>query len=668
MLTFLNTRPHVTVSLFRCDDPGEIAAELVSKLEALSDTLPTAPAAEEGEAAIKLLEAYVDDNLSAAGGWYRIEKPPSWFRLAPKIAASGPADEDVDEPEPELDEALVINDVQNHLVVVASYKTYIGIFASQDAMRQRLAELVEFGSAGTEDGSVSISRTGEPIDRIAIENAFVRGKTKSAWLEGLHVSTDLKADRKILSGPNLRYALDHFDDQTFSYSAAISELNRAGQVKRVGVSHSKGTLWTKSTKQFAEFAAEIRLLVDALEAGESDAPTTSELERAGLPIVARPAVTENLKNLDDGFDVGYEAPTTQEETLLAGEIVEVEQIDDWQRNGSFLVDETATSSNKNKAQIVAKAMFDGEHIATIRLEPIKRNDTSVEILHRVENYQVRKDDMRMVFLDRSLMKRNSNLTLRYGSGHVVQKGVLFSLQFKDVIFEDWRWSKFAPASDGKTYKVKDEKPTRTSKGKKVYAPDLIGKSDSLFCYVRNNVANLIGRDTSPVKDWHLLCDDGSGEIADFIALSPTKRFVTFVHVKANSKGSASTISVTPFSEVVSQATKNLRNFDQALLSEGIRTRTTDNNKGLVWRHDGAAITREDFCTLLDQFRPNADRHVIILQPRINEGTWNKAVSNHRANKTAAQVGRMRQLSGLLSAARNTFNKLGATIEVVGIKN
>ncbi|OJX16995.1 MAG: hypothetical protein BGO82_05605 [Devosia sp. 67-54] len=480
----------------------------------------------------------------------------------------------------------------------------MGIFASQDSMRQRLVELISFGSAGDDRKTISLSRTAEPIDRETLENAFVKGRTKSAWLDGLHVPTELKADRKVLSGPNLRYALDHFDDQTFLYSAAISEVPQAsGEIARIGVSHAKGTLWTKSTKTFDEFADELKSLVKAIRTAIADPKTVADLERAGLPVVAKPAVTASLPLLSDGFDVGYEAPTTQETELLTGEISEPVLLDEWQRRGSFVVNEAETAKAR-PSEIIAGAYFDSILLATIRFEPVRRTDTSVEILHRVLSYEVDKADERMVALDKSLMKRNTNLTLRYGSGHVVQNSVLYAMRFHDVIFENWQWKKFAPAADGKKYKLRDEKPTkRGGKGKMVYAPELIGKSDSLFCYVRNNIADLISTASHPVNDWQLLCDDGSGEIADFIALSSNRKLVTFIHVKATKTGSATTISVTPFSEVVSQATKNLRNFDHGLLIQGINDRTTDRNKDLVWRQDGTATNRAKFCTELDKLRP-----------------------------------------------------------------
>jgi hypothetical protein len=155
-------------------------------------------------------------------------------------------------------------------------------------MRSRLNELVEFGVCGDERNLVRVGHAATGLNRAEIENAFARGSTKSAWLEGLHSPTFMKADRKILSGPNLRYA---FGDQTFSYSAAISDLgnlgNRpvAGKIEsfRIGVSYARNTLWTGPTNKFEMFADEIRRVIRQLKGPPVADTQALELERPEPP-------------------------------------------------------------------------------------------------------------------------------------------------------------------------------------------------------------------------------------------------------------------------------------------------------------------------------------------------------------------------------------------------
>lgn len=670
-ISFEHMRPHVTLTLFRSRSALAIAQQVVERLDAIASTLPTLPTHPFNDNRhVVPLARNTDAGISSWGAWYTIEKTPTWLKedndptggRGIKLATAG------------------ILDVSNHLIVLMVYQSYIGLYASHDTMRARLTELLEIGESGDDRKIVKIDQPADVVTREEIELAFVRGNTKSAWLEGLHVPTVLKADRKILSGPDLRYALDHFGEQTFTYTAAISEFGQRSAPTtsktgakanryRVGVSHAKKTLWTRATKSYEEFTAEFKDLI-ALLSNPTPIPTgSSDLERAGVPFVARPIGTQTLQMLSDGFDIGYEAPTTPELELITGEVVELTPKHDvWSRHGRFVVEGAQRQAKAPASEISAVAYYDDRKIATVSFRPIKRTDQTVDILHRVDSYHVRKDDEDLVAFDRSLAKRNTNLTLRYGSGHVIQNGVLYTLQFRDVIFDRWRWTVFPSASNGRPYLLKDEKPTVGTGKNKVFDPAQIGLGQSLFCFARNHISEIISPDNKPSNDWWLLCDDGSGEIADFIALDTKALFVTFIHVKAWKDGSKSTISVAPFSEVIAQAIKNLRSFDQNHLAKEIEQRTTDRNKALVWRADGAKVDRKAFAAKLDQFRPDAQRHVLILQPRIHRAAWKKAVVAHRSGKDGSEVGRMRQLSALLSGAESMFQRLAATISVVGVEN
>lgn len=668
---FEHTRPHVTLTIFRSKDPLSTAQKVVDRLDALASMLPTAPTHPYNDNRhIVPLARVSDAGITSWGAWYRLEKRPTWLR-EDNSAQTGTAG---------AQQKLVttdILDVSNHLIVLMVYQSFLGLYASHDTMRARLTELLEVGEVGTDQHIVKIDQPADVVTRDEIELAFVRGNTKSAWLEGLHVPTVLKADRKILSGPDLRYALDQFGEQTFTYTAAISEFGQRISSKpktggkpdryRVGVSHAKKTLWTRSTRDYSEFVAEFKELI-ALLTNPTPIPSgVSELEKAGVPFVARPIATQTLHALSDGFDIGYETSTTPELELLTGEITEAApKLDAWSRHGRFVVEGAPRQPAAPASEISAIAYFDDRKIATVSFRPVRRTDQTVDISHRVDAYHVRKDDEDLVALDRSLAKRDTNLTLRYGSGHVIQNGVLYTLQFRDVIFDRWRWTVLPPTPSGQQYLLKDEKPTTGTGKNKVFDPTQIGLAQSLFCFAKNNVSDIISPDGKPSNDWWLLCDDGAGEIADFIALDTKALFVTFIHVKAWKDGSKSTISVTPFSEVVAQAIKNLRSFDQNLLAKEINQRTTDRNKALVWRANGAPIDRKAFASKLDEFRPGAQRHVLILQPRIHRAAWGKAVLAHRAGKEGAEIGRMRQLSALLSGAESMFQRLAATVHVLGV--
>ncbi|MCW2338219.1 hypothetical protein M2337_002452 [Sphingobium sp. B2D3A] len=665
----------MTLTLFRADDPAAIVREVTARLDDVALTLPVVPVG-IGDPPRPIVPMVSTDigALHVETSRYRIEKQPSWFRAPDPVAEENEGDATANGEEIAAVEDEYLLDVANHLIVLVAAAPFVALYASHDTMRARLTELIGLGATGEDPRQVRLAQTAMPIEREVLENAFVRGNAKSAWLEGLHVPTILKADRKILSGPDLRYALDQFGDQTYTYTAAVSVLptDKPEEKKdlRVGVSYDKNTLWTKSTKNFEEFIAGLQELIGVLTGAKADAVDVSEFVRSGLPFVARPLSAKQMADIKEGFDVGYDTAELIDD-VVAGRVVEpAQERDAWRSHGRFVVDEAETLK-AGGAAVVVDAYYDDRKLATLSMRPVARADRQLEILHRVVGYHVDKADAELAALDRSLGKRNAQMTIRYASGHVIQNGALYQTHFRDAIFERWRWMKLTPADDGMKYDLKAEKPTKpgiSAKGKsiKIFDPSKIGLQDSLFCYVKKHAASTGSPDDIPIDDWWLLCDDGAGEIADFIAISPKRPSISFIHVKARHKGEKSTISVTPFSEVVSQAVKNLRAYDQGLLGDMLSGRTTANNDGLVWRHDGTVIDRAAFVTAMNGLR-KPQRHVLIFQPRISEKTWDKAVEQHRAGKEAGQVGRMRQLSALLSGAQSTFQKLGASMEVTGEK-
>lgn len=662
-------RPHATLCLFRSAEAIALVTEVAGKLEEIVTFLPRPPS-EENTRRVQPISGSEQSEVTVRAAWYRLERAPGWIgvedELEPPQNDSSPEGNPAEDSDQET--APLLLDQEHHLVVLMAYDGYVGVYASQEALRTRLAELIEFGSIGEEEETLRIRLTAAALSRQEIEAAFVRGKAKSAWLEGLHASNVMKADRKILTGPNLRYAISRQGDQTYVYTAAISEIpddnGKKDSSYRIGVSHSKGTLWTRSTKTFGMFVNEFKEMVSRVKAPPPALLNLPEHNQAGLPFVARPLASYSLTDLQDGFDVGYEVPTQAEEEIIRGAGVNPDPDDGgdtWQQHGRFTVQEGAGSG---PGEIVADAYYDSTRLARVSLRPIIRGGDQLDILHRVLNYWVAKDDSGLVAMDQSLARRNARFTLRYGSGHVIQGGIIFMLNFRDAVFDRWRWIDF-----GTNYEVDKEKPEKpAAKKAKVFDPTKLGFDRSLFCYIKNNVGDWIAPQMgmAPSDQLLLLCDDGPGEIADFIAIDPhpDRRFVTLVHVKA-AEGSINRISVGPFSEVTSQALKNLREVDLKNLADDLAKRKSTRNAKWTWRRDGTVIDRDDFIASLRTMGRGAQRHVVLFQPRIAKPAWDAAVTAHRNDENTADVGRMRQLSALLSSAEEMFRQLETGLTVIG---
>lgn len=663
-----NLKPFVTLLLFRSENSSLIVNEVISKMEEISKTLNNKTVVNHKTGKIvNELNPFNKSNFFAKAAWYTLESSPSWFGADNETSFNA-------------EEFPEITDIHNHLVILGSYNGHLVCYASQEIMRNRLKELISNGYIGVEikkekNINVKISHLGELIGRKEIEVSFVKGEAKNAWLEGLHAPTVLKADRKILSGPNLRYALDSFGDQTYTYSAAISEFDEGGKY-RIGISHTKNTIWRGQTKSFDNFVNESKRIIHILSnTKETD---EDELLRSGLPYLARPMDSSRLSELEDGFELTYENPIDSEKELLVGGVVEKEiEFDNWQKNGYFQVIQKVTK--RSKAEIVADAYYENDKIACISILPVSWGDQRIELKVRILDYYVpHKDDWRLVGLDNSLIRRNKRLTLRYGSGHIIQGGMLYTLQFRDTIYDNWNWIEKSQFETPLKFNLNKEKPEKPS-GKKdkngreifVFDSDKIGKSDSLFCFTVKNTKMVVkNKHLSNLSDDYLiLCDDGGGELADFIVIDPNpmNKYIIFIHIKAAKKIS-SEISLDKIPELISMALKNLNSLDQGILIENLKTRTTDNKKYWVWDSKGNLSDRDNFISTLENMKRGAAKHIVIFQPLIERTIWEKNVTNHRNEKIDTNVGRMRQLSSLLSSTEESAKRLSATMSVIGIYN
>jgi hypothetical protein len=92
---------------------------------------------------------------------------------------------------PSWTSAAIPTDVANGLIVVAVRQTWIALYASDGAMRDRLVKKL--------DNTRRVSR-----DRIA---TFVGPEAKAVWLNGVHTPTAVKADTKAMTGVTLERSI-----------------------------------------------------------------------------------------------------------------------------------------------------------------------------------------------------------------------------------------------------------------------------------------------------------------------------------------------------------------------------------------------------------------------------------------------------------------------------
>ena len=198
----------------------------------------------------------------------------------------------------------------------------------------------------------------------------------------------------------------------------------------------------------------------------------------------------------------------------------------------------------------------------------------------------------------------------YESGHTLTDGAIFEIRHRDQPFDQFRWADFTD------YKVKTEKFWSGSFPEN--ALELIGKQKSLFCWVKNNWP-MPGDPYSGIPGW-LACDDGAGEISDFIHLDVGGEVpvLTLIHVKgAKSDAATRGISVSSYEVVIGQAVKNARFLDRLNMDEGLEAGLKTKIGKLVW-FNGEPSTREEMLEKLGKIGTSYKRVVVVLQPHVRK--------------------------------------------------
>jgi hypothetical protein len=160
----------------------------------------------------------------------------------------------------------------------------------------------------------------------------------------------------------------------------------------------------------------------------------------------------------------------------------------------------------------------------------------------------------------------------------------------------------------------------------------------------------------------LVCDDGAGEVADFLHLADGT--LTAIHVKGAHNASPNRyVAVTAFQEVVAQAVKNLRLLGIDSLAD--RFAAPRIARPAAWL-DGVRVSdRSGFVRELRKRTVRNKTRVVIVQPHLLR-------SVHHAARVAAEAGTptrdsrsLTLLDGLLRSARKSVISLWDDLTVIG---
>jgi hypothetical protein len=524
----------------------------------------------------------------------------------------------------------------NELAVVSRLRQQFAIYASDSVLLQRVRKLVGSKPA-RKKGKSTIAK----LDRIPpgrLNAAFIKGETQALWLSGTHRRVSSKVDNKVITGLDLRYALDPLSDQSYYFTAARCRTPLGNASKFIGLSPKKSFLWAGQSSSWNDFAETVSTALRKI-----GSQRRSKLDP--FPVIAAGVDATSRNDVQRAYDAA----------LIPPEIIDPHADEEVRRNAEKWSQLQFEIKPANGANFSAELYFPGngrrDLIGTVTfvfdLTAADRADWTVT--GKGAPNASEEASSRLAEALRVLQQEKEWLKVWYESGHVLAEHDIFLLRYREFPFRNYVWA------DLGSYHRDQEKP-------KPLTAANIGRDKSLFSWVRN-CWRPGQRKAGPLRGW-LASNDGSMEIADFIHLDdeadPPE--LTLIHVKGAKSYKPNRpreISVSAYEVVTAQAIKNLRHIDQELLADNFVQQLDKRIKKAVW-HNGKTATRDAMLAALKKIRANYLRRVIVFQPQVTKSALDKA----RTSRAAVQL-RAKQLDTLLLTAQASCQSLGAEFYVIG---
>ncbi|WP_347093279.1 hypothetical protein [Sphingomonas parapaucimobilis] len=551
---------------------------------------------------------------------YAERKPPSWWPGGP-------------------------DEIRYHHLIVLAKGTHVSLCASDAAFREKVAE------------SVVTSRLAAHVPRKTMTEAFVGPEAKTAWLNGIHTASPVKADAKTLSGRSLEFAIDPLGDHTYFLSALRSrpEIAGLGQPatrtrksgrRTIGAALGRARVWINRSKDWDDFNAQVVAVIDHLSAALPQAP-------AGFARLA--SETDGTHGLGLAYSVALLPPSLTEEDAA----VSNRQAEDDMR---LAYESQFTIVGAAKGGFTADVSVDGEQLGLL----------DVALTRRGDRFDVTCDwkdpgesDLRSAL--KAAFQRRGGLKIYYDDGHTFADGRIYSTRFVDAEF-DWTPKSFVG------FDVHREKPG--GPGSKLIDAIRAQNDVSLFDFVRVRWG----------AKGMLACDDGAMELADFVHFDPEANSIELIHVKAaggdpvkaaaararksgesattrrpNRRLAAATsadrrISVSDYEIVTAQAIKNVRHLDRDILVERLKSSGGNAMAAATWIDGGLVPSRALLIDALERTKSTLKRKVTILQPRLTMHEITECRKEGAGTKRGSQFN---QLNALMLATRAAVANLGA---------
>lgn len=477
-----------------------------------------------------------------------------------------------------------------------------------------------------------LDRPGRRLRRVpdpVLQRAFLSGETKGLWLSGAHAPLAGKPDSKSYAGQRVQDVLNPHADGTYGLAAGRADMlpspDRVMLTGTVGTTPGRGLVWSKRCESLHDFLLAVSELFAEVRAARALAPGSR-----GVYAVLAGRVSD-LGDVAGAYEIGV--PNIEDLPGINADLDRLLAAVEVLHRATLQVTPRGSGT-----AFTVDAGLDGGTSGQIGGNVIERNGRrSLDLGFRGEPSDPQ--TTRLV-LD-ALNRLRDRLIIRYRSGHAWMHGDVISSRIQPTPFSGWSWESF------EGYRIRVEKPVGD-----VHTTTAETGDDSLFGWV-----------VKQFTDGWLTCDDGPGEIADFVHVDPAG-VLSLIHVKAaHSDGSRRTVAVVPYQVVVGQAVKNLH-FVTA--PELLGKRLADGAAGKAsWSHGRRVTDRADLLEALELRDATAAARVVVVQPHVSLPSYRRLAEQRDNDHPSDDVLRLHLVESLLTGAALAVVGRGAQFMVIG---
>lgn len=481
-----------------------------------------------------------------------------------------------------------------------------------------------------------IDKSQRMVQRISprvLEYTFLMGHAKGLWLHSATGRTSRRPDAKTSVGSELRDTLDVFEDSGYALGAARCELpDNADLVTlqgSIGATLRASQVWLKPMSSLREFIHGVVEAFEMISAAQADKGKITE---------AFPELAREVTDIGD-VSGAYDVSVIDADHLPPGSVTD----EDAEQAAAILQDAALNVvPGSRTASFKLDVGLNGTVGGTVSVTPKRKgHGFSLDIGHAGEPscHEI----VHPVF---SALDSTDFLSVYYESGHVYSQGRIFRRNNTIFPFNNWKFENF------EGYDITLEKPFGHDATAKIHESTGTAVDVSLFGWTLENFN----------KGW-LICDDGSGESADFLHID-YEWTLRIIHIKAaKSKSAGRHVATGAYEVVASQASKNMVFMDTERLAEHLQR--TDKPYKASWVDGDRVSDRTEFIEALRERGEGDSREVVIIQPHLRKDMHQKLRTEVSQSSLNHDLLRLQRLETLLNSARASIVKSNAELYVIG---